>query len=72
MDIETAKYGGYWHLEVHGYKENHLTLESTQMFEGIRGLYEYLSYFFANETMTSRCDSYDIRIGASKIAKKGK
>lgn len=59
MDIETAKYGGYWHLEVHGYKENHLALESTQMFEGIRGLYEYLSYFFANETMTSRCDSYE-------------
>ena len=69
MDIETARYGGYWSLELHGYKENHLTLESNQMFEGVRELHEYLSYFFANETMTSRCDSYDVRIGASKIAK---
>lgn len=71
MDIETAKYGGYWHLEVRGYKENHLTLEVTQLLEGIRSLNEYLSYFFANETMTSRCDSYDVRIGTSKIAEKG-
>lgn len=47
MDIETAKYGGYWSLEVRGYKENHLTLEVNQMFEGIRSLHEYLSYFFA-------------------------
>lgn len=71
MDIETAKYGVYWSLEVRGYKKNHLTLESTQMFESIRGLYEYLSYFFANETMTSRCDNYDVRIGVSEIAEKG-
>lgn len=70
MDIETARYGGYWSLELHGYKENHLTLESKQMFEGVRELYEYLSYFFANEVMTSRCDSYDIRIGASKVERK--
>ena len=70
MDIEMARYGGYWSLELHGYKENHLTLESKQMFEGIRELYEYLSYFFANEGMTSRCDSYDIRIGASKFERK--
>jgi len=71
MDIETAKYGRYWSLEVRGYKENHLTLEVTQLFEGIRSLHEYLSYFFADETMTSRCDSYDVHIGASKIAEKG-
>lgn len=71
MDIETARYGGYWSLELHGYKENHLTLEVTQLFEGIRSLHEYLSYFFANEGMTSQCDSYDVRIGISKIAKDG-
>ena len=71
MDIETAKYGGYWSLEVRGYKENHLTLEVTQLFEGIRSLHEYLSYFFTNESMTSRCDNYDVRIGVSKIAEKG-
>lgn len=69
MDIETAKYRGYWSLEVRGYKENHLTLEVNQMFEGIRSLHEYLSYFFADVTMTSGCDSYDVRIGTSKIAK---
>lgn len=34
IDIETARYGGYWSLELHGYKENHLTLEQKQMFEG--------------------------------------
>lgn len=52
MDIETAKYGGYWSLEVRGYKENHLTLDVAQLFEGIRSLHEYLSHFFTNETVT--------------------
>ena len=70
MDIETARYGGYWSLELHGYKENHLTLESKQMFEGVRDLYEYLSNFFAQETYTRRCDSYDIHIGVSRVAEK--
>lgn len=66
MDIETARYGGYWTLELRGYKNNHLTLESNQRFEGIRDLNQYLSYFFSDEAMTLRCDSYDIRVGAGE------
>lgn len=71
MNIDQIRYGGCWSLELRGYKENHKTIESRQLFEFESSLYEYLSAFFNQETYTRRCDSYDIRIGVSKIAKKG-
>lgn len=71
MNVDQIKYGGCWSLELRGYKENHQTIESRQLFEFESSLYEYLSAFFNQETYTRRCDSYDIRIGVSKIAKKG-
>lgn len=68
MNIDQIKCGGCWSLELRGYKENHQTIESRQLFEFESSLYEYLSVFFIQETYTRRCDSYDIRIGVSKIA----
>lgn len=68
ITIDKVRYGGCYNLEIRGYKENHPTLESRQLFEFESSLYEYLSEFFNQEAYTRRCDSYDIRIGVSKIA----
>lgn len=68
ITVDKVRYGGCYNLVIHGYKENHPTFESRQLFEYESSLYEYLSNFFAQETYTRRCDSYDIHIGVSKIA----
>lgn len=69
MNIDQIRYGGCWSLELRGYKDNHLRLESKQILETKSDVYEYLSYFFNSESMTQLYDSYDVRIGASEIAK---
>lgn len=69
MNVDQIRYGGCWSLELRGYKDNHLRLESRQILETKDDVYEYLSYFFNSESMTQVCDSYDIRIGVSEIAK---
>lgn len=69
MNIDQIKYGGCFSLELRGYKENHLRLESTQLSEFKSSVYEYLSSFFNAESMTQLCDSYDIRIGVVETVK---
>nr|DAE91333.1 MAG TPA: hypothetical protein [Caudoviricetes sp.] len=69
MNIDQIKYGGCLSLELRGYKENHLRLESTQLFEFKSSVYEYLSIFFNAESMTQLCDSYDIRISVVETVK---